>query len=122
MWKSFFFLAAGILFYSQLSAQQTRPRISGSFQNIRAPKFFRQLEAQSPYKFYFDSVQIAEVNINVTAQDELLEKVLERAFQKTELKYSVDKEQNVFITTKYHVFTNLAAGYYKDGKANGVNE
>jgi hypothetical protein len=122
MWKSFFFLAAGVLFYSHLSAQETKPKISGSFQNIRAPKFFRQLEAQTPYRFYFDSVQVATININITAQDEALEKVLERAFQKTDLKYSLDKDGHVFITTRYHVIPRLAAGYYKDGKANGVNE
>jgi hypothetical protein len=100
-------------------AAQNKPLFNGSFQNVKASAFFREIEETSGYFFYYDSTQISDVVINVIAKDETLQSVLAKAFANTDIKFSIDKELHVFITKQFQVQPGLAAGFY--GKTSGKN-
>ena len=112
MWKSFLMYAAALLFFYSSQAQESKPLITGSFRNITAITFFHQLESQTSYHFYYDSLTASRVSINLDVKNEPLEKVLEKAFNNTVLKFSIDRQNNVFVTTRYQIITTLAGGYY----------
>jgi hypothetical protein len=40
------------------SAQQGSPTISGDFRNLRFEQFAQRVEAQTPYRFYFDPAML----------------------------------------------------------------
>lgn len=112
MWKPCIMFAAGLLFFCNAWSQNNKPLITVSFQNVKVFKFIRDVESQSPYRFYYDSLLIAPTTISVDIKNEPIEKVLEKAFLNTNLKFSIDRQNNVFITDKYQVITTLASGYY----------
>jgi hypothetical protein len=121
MRKYFVVLLAGILLAGSLSAQENKQPITGTFQGIGVTDFFRSIEKQTSYFFYYDSTQLSTISINLIAKDEPLDKLLERAFKNTDIKFAIDKENHVFITRKFQVQPNLAAGFYgKDKNKNTI--
>jgi hypothetical protein len=116
--KRYIFLLFVLIVGGKLTAQTTH-LITGNFQNMKAAEFFRQVERMAPYYFYYDSTQLSNITVNVTAKDETLETVLSKAFKGTEVKFAIDKEGHVFITNKFQVQPGLAAGFY--GKDKGKN-
>jgi hypothetical protein len=95
--------------------QQAEPLLSGSFQNLSVERFVRQLEAQSPYRFYFDSAAVKKVSVNLTVQQQPLASVLSQAFGQTDLRFAVDAENHVFITSGTAISTRLPENYFQPG-------
>ncbi|HEX6913640.1 MAG TPA: TonB-dependent receptor [Chitinophagaceae bacterium] len=76
------------------------------------------MESATGYRFYFDVQHASQITVNTTANAEPLDRVLTKALQATGLKFSIDREHHVFITSRYQVITTLAAGYYKENRGN----
>lgn len=112
MYKAFLSLALGLWLCATAHAQQSDGAVTGSFRNLKAAEFFRQVESQVSCRFFYDSTDLAGVVIDVEANAEPLRKLLERALKTSSLKFAIDKENNVFITSRYQVITTVAGGYY----------
>ncbi|WP_375416496.1 carboxypeptidase-like regulatory domain-containing protein [uncultured Hymenobacter sp.] len=95
--------------------QQAEPLISGNFQGLSVTQFVRQLEAQTPYRFYFDSAAVRGVGINVRAEAQPLRSVLQQAFGATKLRFAVDEENHVFITAGEAITTALPDDFFRPG-------
>lgn len=89
-------------------SQETNPvRITEDFKEVRLPDFFKRLEQKTPYKFYYDALQLDSFTLQLSVKDMTIEQVLERAFQNTDIRFSVDSYNNIFITRKMQVITEL---------------
>lgn len=116
MRKLFLLLVIGIGALGAM-AQPQRPLINGSFQQMKAPEFFRAVEATTGYFFYYDSTDLQNIPVNVVATNETLESVLTKILQGSDLKFAIDKDLHVFITRRFQVQPGLAAGYHgKSGR------
>jgi hypothetical protein len=93
-------------------ARAQKPLVSGQFQNLKADEFFKKIEETTPYFFYYDIRQLDSLRINVSAKDQPLENVLMEAFRNTDVHFSVDKQNRVFITRKVQVQTSLPPGFF----------
>jgi hypothetical protein len=93
------------------TAQEKKPLFTETFENTRLPVFFQQLEAASPYFFYYDSVQLDSFRITLSVQNQPLQAVLEKAFAGTDVLFSIDAEQHVFVSRQLQVLTTLPAGF-----------
>ena len=97
-----------------VAAAQKDVRITGRFNNIDASSFFRQIESTSPYYFYYDAAQLKDVRVQLSVNDQPLQKVLEQAFAGTDIKFAVDAQNRVFISRKIAVSTTLPSGYFSN--------
>lgn len=86
--------------------------INGDFENLSLVEFFQKLEAQAPVFFYYDESQLDSARITITAQDEPLQTVLERAFRNTSMLFSIDGDNKVYITKGIRIVTTLPAGFF----------
>lgn len=109
---SFLLMAA-----SPVSAQtKQEPRISGQFEKLLLPDFFTKIESLAPVKFYFDPAQLDSSYVTLTAQNELLSQVLEKALANTRLQYSIDEEGRVFITRGIKIATTLPRSFFESNE------
>jgi hypothetical protein len=55
-------------FYSIAVLGQTRPLITGNFKELKLGQFIRELETSSGYHFYYDSLQVDSIQVNLTSK------------------------------------------------------
>lgn len=91
----FFFLGNILL----AKAQEKSERVSGEFVEEPFNLFINRLEAQVPYRFYYDIVKTRELTVSGSFKDELLIKALSEALKPLNLKYSII-DRNVFISSQ----------------------
>lgn len=87
--------------------------INGTFDSLTLVDFFQKLESQSPYFFYYNADQLDSVKITMTAQNETIQAVLEKAFKNTSLLFSIDSDNKVYITKGLKLVTTLPAGFFR---------
>ncbi|HEY6503684.1 MAG TPA: carboxypeptidase-like regulatory domain-containing protein [Chitinophagaceae bacterium] len=113
--KGVFFSVCFFMLLFRCAAQGGKPVvISGQFENIMLKDFFNQVESQAPCFFYYDSLQIDSVFISVTLKDEPLVQALEKALKNTELQFSVDENNRVFITKGLKLITTLPTQFFSE--------
>jgi hypothetical protein len=101
-----------------LNAQQKKePTVSGTYEGLTWIQFFKRLENQASCFFYYDEKQLDSSLITITVFNEPLSQVLEKAFRKTNLLFTIDKDNRVFITQKLKLLTSLPAGIFPTSSA-----
>jgi hypothetical protein len=110
----FWVVLLGLLLGSYGSwAQQHGPTISGDFNNLRFEQFAQRVEAQTPYRFYFDPAALDSVTVHVQANGQPLVAVLRQIFAHSALHFALDEATNrVFITPDYPLQTQLPTGFF----------
>ncbi|MEP7317152.1 MAG: carboxypeptidase-like regulatory domain-containing protein [Panacibacter sp.] len=115
-----YFTICLLLSASVIHAQKNAyPLVSGIYDNVPVQQFLLQLEKQSGYRFYFDTLQFDSIKITVSVKDQLLLNVLELAFKNTGLNYSADHQKNIFITRGLTVQAELPQDFFAIRKGNG---
>jgi len=102
-----------LIVFSLKVAAQNDTLLTGSFNDISAETFFRQIENSTPYRFYYDAKQLDSVCIFVTANREPISIVLKQAFINTDILFSIDLENHVFITRKIRLLTSLRQDFFQ---------
>jgi hypothetical protein len=94
-----------------LAQEEKDTLVTGRFEKVRLTQLLRQVEAQTPYHFYYDSTQIdsIEVTLSVTAQP--LSKVLEAVLKGTDIRFSIDRDKRVYLSRTFQIVTTLPAGF-----------
>jgi hypothetical protein len=98
--------------YPQEPQEKRDSLITGTFENMLLVDFFRSIESRSPYFFYYNESQLDSTRVNVIAQNESIQIVLEKALQSTGLLFSIDNYQRVYITRGLKVTTKLPPGFF----------
>ncbi|MET0636966.1 MAG: carboxypeptidase-like regulatory domain-containing protein [Chitinophagaceae bacterium] len=81
------------------SAQQnSRENVSGKYEGVYLIDFVNQLESITTYKFFYDSPALDSVKISVTADNEPMNTVLERALKNTGLSFAISFPDKIFVT------------------------
>jgi hypothetical protein len=101
-------------------AQQAPSSISGDFRNLRFEQFAQRIEAQTPYRFYFNPATLDSVTVQVQPNGWPLVAVLRQIFERSSLRFSVDEAtKRVFITPNYPLQTHLPDDFFLDAPAIG---
>src|SRR5690554_5754100 len=115
------FCAFLILLLPSLFAQEKGDeKISGLFSGLSFERFAVMVEAQSSYRFYFKNEEVDSLQINVQAYENDLPQILNRIFKETDLIYSIDYKNRVFITKENPMDLALSPGYFLRGKKETV--
>jgi hypothetical protein len=111
----FLFLLAGLLAVGPAGwAQQSEPTISGDFRNLRFEQFAQQVEAQTPYRFFFEAATLDTVTVHVQANGLSLVTLLKQVFAHSTLQFAVDAATHrVFITPEYPLQTQVSDDFFE---------
>ncbi|MBX2915044.1 MAG: TonB-dependent receptor [Cyclobacteriaceae bacterium] len=90
---------------------QDRP-ISISITNATLLDFVNALEAQSDYRFFFNTEETDSIRITVTADRKTIIQILELAFKNSSLQYSIDAHHYVYIKSKNPILTDLPPDFF----------
>ena len=96
-------------------AQGAAPLITGRFEHLSLEQFARQLEAQVPYRFYFDTAAVRGLTVTVQAQAQPLASVLQQALAPAGLQFAIDEEHNVFFFKSGSLATALPGNFFRPG-------
>lgn len=96
---------------------QSPSLVSGHFVNLPVQKFFQQVEAQTPYYFYYDSTQLDSLVVNILVHDQPVPDVLQKVFRGTDLQFAIDEQNRVFITKKILLQASLPPNYFNPANA-----
>jgi hypothetical protein len=104
----------GLLFNGYVNGQEKNEiLITGIFSDIDLVEFFKKLESQTPYFFYYDQAQLDSIRVDVTADKEPVQTLLQKAFTNTGLLFSIDAGNKVYITKGLKIVTILPDGFFK---------
>nr|WP_317128864.1 TonB-dependent receptor [Hymenobacter aquaticus] len=106
---AFLFLWSGTALGQQLAPP---PLISGEFTGIRFPELVQRLEAQTPYRFYYQPEALDTLRVNVRVTSQPLEAVLQAALASTPFRFAVDPQQRVYVTTGSAIQPNLPPNFF----------
>ena len=81
--------------------------ISGDFQGVSFPQFAKAIEAGSSFHFYYNPAQVDSLSIRLSVKDQPLENVLDQVLQGTNLVWSIDRFNHVFISKGFHILTSI---------------
>src|SRR5690606_25519210 len=90
---AFFFVGTG-------RAQTGSPNITLEVRDVTVKSFIAELEKQTRFFFYFNSVDTDSIRINIIVQNEALDRVLDKAFANTEIRYTILPENGYVLLTK----------------------
>lgn len=106
-----FILIGAVPVVGKAQEQKTR-LVNGKFENVYLPVFLNEIEAQTPYFFYYVPGQVDSVKVSVTAQNDSLPALLQKALKNTDLLFSIDRNNKVYITKGLKLVTHLPAGFF----------
>jgi hypothetical protein len=95
--------------YAQQGTQRISGTFSGSFESI-----VQQIEANTSYHFYFKHEWTDSLKLSITVNDEPVSDVLGKLLAGTELRFTIDKSNNVYITQGREILTALPQGFFQD--------
>ncbi|WP_339715533.1 TonB-dependent receptor [Cyclobacterium amurskyense] len=112
-----------LLMIAQHSFAQTpdQNRISGIFSGVSFERFAQMIESKSDYRMYFKQTDVDTLIININAYESPIEDLLKEVFKSTDLYYSIDNENRVFISKGSALDMKLSPGYFEVQKeGNGL--
>jgi hypothetical protein len=93
--------------------QQQAAPISGDFRHLSFEQFARQVEATTPYHFYFKPATVDSVTVNVQATGQPLAAVLSQILKPTKLQFAIDAANRVYITAGAPIQVQLPADLFE---------
>ena len=115
--KVYLFLSFVLLFTClKVSAQQHNDLITGDFHEASFGDFIKKIEAQTNYHFYYDPSAFDSTTITISFTNAHFASVLDKVFANANCFYTVDKDNNVFITKGAALTTELPTGFFNGEK------
>ncbi len=90
---------------------QEADRISGFFPGTSFSRFVELVEEQTSYRFYFKESELSEITVNLQANRDRLEDVLGVIFAKTNFKFSISSQKEVFISKGEKLLVSFPPDY-----------
>ena len=108
-----------LLLSLQSSAQLGNKIFVKSFKDISVAQFVNEMEPKFECFFYFDNKDIDSIHLSINEGSYTLTELLQRTLVPNGLQFAIDQFQHVFVSKKYQVQIELAAGYFD--KRNAVS-
>ncbi len=107
------FLLLAAFSWSQLVFSQEENRITGFFPGVTFERFADVVEKETAYRFYFKESDVAGLLVNLQANKDKLEDVLGVVFLKTDLKFSISAQKEVFVSKGEKLQVDFLPNYFQ---------
>jgi hypothetical protein len=101
-----------MVFTSLVALGQADQKISGTYSNMAFDRWVETIEGQTNYRFFYNPSWTDSLQVNITVTSRPLNEVLDEILSTTELKYAITESQQVFITFKESIVTELPPDFY----------
>lgn len=99
-------------FVSPSVQAQKKDLIEGNFSGLSFNEVVEKIEAQSSYRFYYKPLWTDSVKVNLDVKNKPLKEFLTELFQDTELFYTIDSNDRVFISKGRAILNTLPDDYF----------
>jgi hypothetical protein len=114
-------LLAGLLLTGFLAhAQEGNKQVTVHLTQVKYAVLLTDLEKQTGYHFYYDTTDFDTTKIDINVDHAPLDKVLDQAFAGTEISWSMDRHQHVFVAKGDAIRTDLPPGFFDKTGEKGV--
>lgn len=106
----------GMFWGAVISAQSSKP-VSGDFSSLSFTEFAQKVENITGCRFYFKPGDLDSFKVSIKAEAVTLSELLTKVFANTGFLFSVDKENNVFINSKFVIQTTLPNDFFNSSRS-----
>lgn len=92
--------------------------ISGDFKGKAFTEFVDAVEKETNYRFFYKKIWVDSVSVQVNTAAQPIDQLLNQIFDGTDLQYSIDNNQRIFITKGRKIMTDLPVDYFSEGSQN----
>ena len=92
------------------------PLISARLEGAPFTQLVQEIEARTPYRFYFEPAAVDTIRVTVRAEQQPLPQVLEAALARSGLHFAIDEQRRVFLTSGRPIVPGLADSYFQAAK------
>lgn len=110
------FFGVFLLLITHVSGQDKPVLITVDFKNASIEDFVKELEAKTTYHFYYNVVQYDSIRVTLSSSLESVPSILRKAFRNTAFKYTIDQENNIFLTKDVEILASLPYGIFNTEK------
>jgi hypothetical protein len=101
-----------LLAHPGLGQERNQEKITGIFAGITFERFANQIENSTNYRIFFSPRDVQDLVVNVSAKENTIQQVLEGVLEQTDLKFSIDSQNRVFITRLQKLDFNFSSGFF----------
>jgi len=95
-----------------LFAQEER-NVNLDLENVPFSELTESIERQTDHIFYYNPLQTDTLLVNIRVSNQSVRYVLNQVLAKSGFNYSIDKEQNIFVTYGRSIQTSLPFGFFQ---------
>lgn len=99
-----------------VAAQVKPPPITVEFKDVRIQDFVKEIESKTKYHFYYNPAEFDSVRVTLSAKNESVSSILRLAFRNTGFSYTIDPNNNVFLTKGVEILASLPYGIFENEK------
>ncbi len=93
---------------------QEEVKVSGNFTSISFDQFVKQIESQTPYRFFYKTAWTDSLSVQLNVSKERIGPLLDQVFTGTLLHYALH-ENKIYITKERQLITTLPADFFNQG-------
>ena len=86
--------------------------VTGDFHEVTFNEFVQKIEAQTNFHFYYVASQFDSISITISVKKAHLPSVLDNIFNNTKWHYTIDNNNNIFITKGIALAAQLPYGFF----------
>ena len=97
-----------------VAAQVKPPTITVEFKDVRIQDFVKEIESKTKYHFYYNPAEFDSVRVTLSAKNESVSSILRLAFRNTNFSYTIDPNNNVFLSKGVEILASLPYGLFEN--------
>lgn len=105
-----------LIMLSPLAAQVKTGTISVEFKDASIRDFVKEIESKADYHFYYNPIEFDSLRVTLSAKNESVSSILRSAFRNTAFSFTIDPNNNVFLTRGVEILANLPYGIFENEK------
>ncbi len=99
-----------------VAAQVKPPPITVEFKDVKIQDFVKEIESKAKYYFYYNPTEFDSVRVTLSAKNESVSSILRLAFRNTNFSYTIDPNNNVFLSKGVEILASLPYGLFENEK------
>ena len=93
---------------------QRKELITENFSGVPFEQFVKQIESKTSYQFYYNPQILDSLTVNLSVENKLITTVLSQVFTGTDYHFSIDADNNIYITKGREILNALPEDFFSE--------